>query len=85
MNSTVKLFAAAALALSVAAPLSAESAGETMLLSAVMNEVSRLGIETSSLDNLTLNDLVSIATIVRGDDPQDTQKRKVQQVIDSAN
>ena len=47
MTTTLKATAvAAALALSVAGPVSADNAGETMLLSAVMNEVSGLGLDT---------------------------------------
>lgn len=84
MNTTLKTLAAAAMAVTLAAPVVAQSAGETMLLSAVRNEVTGMGFTEEQLDALSLNDLVSIATIVNSGDSQDTKKEKIEQVIEAA-
>ena len=37
------------------------------------------------LDSLSINDLASVATIVNGDDDQNTKKQKIEQIIEAAN
>ncbi|MCR9087513.1 MAG: hypothetical protein NXH97_12310 [Rhodobacteraceae bacterium] len=86
MNTTVKMLAAAALAMAVAMPVSAQNAGESMLLSAVKNELSGMDVTDEQIDALSLNDLVSIQTILTDpDENANTKRNKVMQVIDSAN
>lgn len=85
MNTTIKTLAAAALAFTVALPVTAQNAGESMLLSAVQNELRGMELTDEQINSLSLNDLVSIQTILR--DPENTnndKRQKVMTIIDGA-
>ena len=80
----------AGLALPMAAPAVAQnsdeaalSMGQSMLLGALTNELQRLDIDTSNLNDLTLAEIAEIHTVLSDDESSDIVKtQELQEIVD---
>ena len=76
MTTTIKALAiAATLALPVAAPVSAQTAGQSMLVAQVMNELGRMGFNDVNLEDVTLSELVEIEKVLKGEGSSEASQR----------
>lgn len=76
MTITIKALAiAATLALPLAAPAAAQNAGQSMLVAQVMNELGRMGFNDVNLDDVTLNELVEIEKVLKGEGSSEANQR----------
>lgn len=78
MKKVTVFVTAAALSLSAAAPAAfAQDLGDemNMLTGAVFNALSRFGVDTTGISNLTLAQIAQLREVLSGDSMSDAQKR----------
>ncbi len=69
------LATAATLALGAAAPSFAMENEHNMLVGAVYNELTRLGVDTSGINDLTLGQIAQLRAVLSGDSMSEQQQK----------
>lgn len=90
MNRSIKVaLVATTLALPLAAPVVAQDMstmadGQTMLVDGLTNNLERMGIDTSGVNDLTLNEVAEIRGILERDEASDAvQKSRIESILNS--
>jgi len=74
-RNVIALATAAALTLGAAAPSFAMENEHNMLVGAVYNQLSQLGIDTNGIGDLTLSQIAELKTVLSGDSMSESQKK----------
>ncbi|MEL6170049.1 MAG: hypothetical protein AAFR35_15290 [Pseudomonadota bacterium] len=81
MTKTILAAATAALLTVGAVPAVAMNQEHTMLVGAVFNELSRLGVDTSGINDLTLGQIAELKSILSGDSMSEAQQRSAVEAV----
>ncbi|MEO1399314.1 MAG: hypothetical protein AAFU56_10685 [Pseudomonadota bacterium] len=84
-HKAIALATAAMISLAAVAPATAMENEHKMLVGAIFNEVKRLGLETTNIDKLTLNEVARIKNVTSGDSmSEQQQKNEVRKILTDA-